>query len=112
MTHQCYTYISQPYRTARLLVSPNRQMQKVFVLPGIIPKGRKFPFAMRLTSDVLADDGAAAMTAVSSATLAFANAGIPLSAPVAGVPSCSAALVHILQMNSTSRCSMRSSRYY
>ena len=39
---------------------------------------------MRLTSDVLADDGAAAMTAVSSATLAFANAGIPLSAPVAG----------------------------
>ena len=51
---------------------------------GVVPRGRVFPFAIRLTSDVLADDGAAAMTAVSSATLAFANAGIPLSTPVAG----------------------------
>jgi len=33
---------------------------------------------------VLADDGAAVMTAVSSATLAIANAGIPLTSPVAG----------------------------
>jgi len=39
---------------------------------------------MRLTCDVLADDGAAVMTAVSSATLAIANAGIPLASPVAG----------------------------
>ena len=52
---------------------------------GVVPRGRVFPFAIRLTSDVLADDGAAAMTAVSSATLAFSNAGIPLSTPVAGV---------------------------
>ena len=51
---------------------------------GVLPRGRAFPFAVRLTSDVLADDGAAAMTAVSSATLALASAGIPLSAPVAG----------------------------
>lgn len=57
---------------------------------GVIPKGRKFPFALRLTSDVLADDGAAAMTAVSSATLALANAGIPVSAPVAGLLPCNA----------------------
>ncbi len=71
-------------------------MQAVFLLAGIVRKGRKFPFAIRLTSDVLADDGAAAMTAVSSATLAFANAGIPLLAPVAGVPSCTAAFAHIL----------------
>lgn len=55
---------------------------------GVVPRGRVFPFAMRLTSDVLADDGAAAMTAVGSATLAFASAGIPLSAPVAGAEPC------------------------
>ena len=39
---------------------------------------------MRLTTDVLADDGSAAMTAVSSASLALTNAGVQLSSPVAG----------------------------
>ena len=43
---------------------------------------------MRLTTDVLADDGSAAMTAVSSASLALINAGVQLSAPVAGLPQC------------------------
>ena len=51
---------------------------------GVVPRGRKFPFAVRLTTDVLADDGSAAMTAVSSASLALTNAGVQLAAPVAG----------------------------
>ena len=43
---------------------------------------------MRLTTDVLADDGSAAMTAVSSASLALTSAGVQLSAPVAGLQQC------------------------
>ena len=54
------------------------------VIAGVVPRGRKFPFAVRLTTDVLADDGSAAMTAVSSASLALTNAGVQLSSPVAG----------------------------
>ncbi|CAK0784195.1 hypothetical protein CVIRNUC_007399 [Coccomyxa viridis] len=67
----------------RIEVEGGRLLQ--MALSSVVPRGRKFPFAVRLTTDVLADDGSAAMTAVSSASLALTNAGVQLSAPVAGV---------------------------
>lgn len=43
-----------------------------------------FPFAVRLNVDMLAADGSEAMTALSAASLALADAGVPITAHVAG----------------------------
>jgi polyribonucleotide nucleotidyltransferase len=51
-----------------------------------MPNSQDFPFAVRVTSDVLAADGAAAAAAVSSGSLALLSAGIPISSLVAGLP--------------------------
>jgi len=53
-----------------------------------MPDGLLFPFTVRLTCDVLAADGAAVMTAVSSGALALRSAGVPITALVAGDGCC------------------------
>lgn len=53
-------------------------------LSGVMPNAQIFPFAVRLTADVLAFDGSAASAAVTSGSLALINAGVPIRAPVAG----------------------------
>ena len=48
-----------------------------------------FPFAVRLNVDLLAADGSEAVPALSAATLALADAGVPVESHVAGgVLSC------------------------
>ncbi|CAL8469255.1 g8796 [Coccomyxa elongata] len=54
-------------------------------LSGVVPRDKHFPFTVRLTADVLALDGSAASAAVTSGSLALINAGVPITAPVAGV---------------------------
>ncbi len=44
-----------------------------------------FPFAVRLNVDVLAADGSETMAALSAASLALADAGVPVRAQVAGL---------------------------
>ena len=44
-----------------------------------------FPFAVRLTVDLLSADGSEAMAALSAASLAMADAGVPITAHVAGM---------------------------
>ena len=57
-----------------------------------MPPASAFPFAVRVTSDLLAVDGGSAPAALNSGCLALMDAGVPLeAAPVAGV---AAALVH------------------
>ena len=53
-------------------------------LSGVLPKDKHFPFTVRLTADVLALDGSASSAAVMSGSLALINAGVPITAPVAG----------------------------
>ncbi len=53
-------------------------------LAGVMPNPQHFPFAVRLTADVLALDGSAASAAVSSGSLALIAAGVPITSPVAG----------------------------
>ena len=47
-----------------------------------------FPFAVRLTVDLLSADGSETMAALSAASLALADAGLPISAHVAGLSAC------------------------
>ena len=44
-----------------------------------------FPFAVRLTVDLLSADGSETMAALSAASLALADAGVPVEAHVAGL---------------------------
>jgi len=52
-------------------------------LRAVIPKD--FPFTIRLTSEVLESNGSSSMASVCGGTLALLDAGVPLSAPAAGV---------------------------
>ena len=44
-----------------------------------------FPFAVRLTVDLLSADGSETMAALTAASLALADAGVPIEAHVAGL---------------------------
>ena len=51
----------------------------------MLPKESEFPYAVRCVSEVLSSDGSSSMATVCGVTLALMDAGVPLSAPVAGV---------------------------
>lgn len=51
----------------------------------VLPSEEKFPYALRCVSEVLASDGSSSMATVCGVTLALMDAGVPVSAPVAGV---------------------------
>lgn len=54
------------------------------ILPTL-PQPSDFPYAIRLTSEVTGSNGSSSMASVCGATLALLDAGVPISAPVAGV---------------------------
>ncbi|MGB0647955.1 MAG: KH domain-containing protein [Bradymonadia bacterium] len=54
-------------------------------LRPLMPSKDNFPFAIRLTSEIMSADGSSSMASVMGASLALAQAGIPFSKPVAGV---------------------------
>jgi polyribonucleotide nucleotidyltransferase len=51
----------------------------------VIPDEEKFPYTVRIVSDILESNGSSSMASVSGGTLALQDAGVPLRAPVAGV---------------------------
>src|SRR2546430_10412166 len=54
-------------------------------LKGVIPPPSKFPYTIRLVSDILESNGSSSMATVCGGTLALMDAGVPISAPVAGI---------------------------
>ena len=54
-------------------------------LNPMIPAEDKFPYTLRVVSDILESNGSSSMATVCGATLALMDAGVPLKAPVAGV---------------------------
>ncbi len=51
----------------------------------VIPNSDEFPYALRLVSEVLASNGSSSMASVCGSTLSLMDAGVPISAPVAGI---------------------------
>lgn len=51
----------------------------------IIPIEEKFPYTIRIVSEVLESNGSSSMASVCGSTLALMDAGVPISAPVAGI---------------------------
>ena len=54
-------------------------------LRPVIPPEDKFPYTLRLVSEVLSSNGSTSMASVCGSTLALMDTGVPISAPVAGV---------------------------
>ncbi|MEZ6195500.1 MAG: polyribonucleotide nucleotidyltransferase [Planctomycetota bacterium] len=51
----------------------------------ILPEPDKFPYTIRLISDILESNGSSSMASVCGGTLALMDAGVPISQPVAGI---------------------------
>src|ERR1700716_119353 len=54
-------------------------------ISAVLPTEDKWPYAMRVVSDILESNGSSSMATVCGASLALMDAGVPLKAPVAGV---------------------------
>jgi polyribonucleotide nucleotidyltransferase len=54
-------------------------------ISGVLPGEDKWPYAMRVVSDILESNGSSSMATVCGASLSLMDAGVPLKAPVAGV---------------------------
>src|SRR6478736_7533045 len=52
---------------------------------AVLPSEEKWPYAMRVVSDILESNGSSSMASVCGASLSLMDAGVPLKAPVAGV---------------------------
>ena len=54
-------------------------------LAPIIPDHDKFPYTIRLVSEILESNGSSSMASVCSGVLAMMDGGVPIKAPVAGI---------------------------
>ncbi len=55
-------------------------------LSKVIPlKGEKFPYTVRVVSDILESNGSSSMATVCAGTLALMDAGVPITRPVSGI---------------------------
>ena len=52
---------------------------------AVMPDMAKFPYVVRVVSEILESNGSSSMASVCGASLAMMDAGVPLKAPVAGV---------------------------
>lgn len=51
----------------------------------VLPEPEKFPYTMRVISDIMESNGSSSMASVCSATLALMDAGVQITQPVAGI---------------------------
>ena len=53
-------------------------------LEPVIPDATEFPYAIRVVSDIMSSNGSSSMASVCGSTMALMDAGVPITAPVAG----------------------------
>ena len=54
-------------------------------LVPVIPSVDDFPYSLRLVSEVISSNGSTSQASICASTLALMDAGVPISAPVAGI---------------------------
>jgi len=52
---------------------------------AVMPDMSKFPYSVRVVSEILESNGSSSMASVCGSSLALMDAGVPLVAPVAGI---------------------------
>jgi len=86
------TYNFPPFCTgeARPLRGPKRRevghgaLARRALIP-VLPSQEDFPYVLRSTSEILESNGSSSMATVCGSSLALMDAGVPVSAPVAGI---------------------------
>ncbi len=71
--------------TNRRMVGHGALAEKALV--PVIPSKETFPYTIRIVSESMASNGSTSMASVCASTLALMDAGVPISAPVAGIAS-------------------------
>jgi polyribonucleotide nucleotidyltransferase len=85
-------YNFPPYSVgeARPMRSPGRReighgaLAERALIP-VLPSEEAFPYAIRVVSEILSSNGSTSQASVCGSTLALMDAGVPISAPVAGI---------------------------
>ena len=85
-------YNFPPFSTGetRFMLSPGRReighgaLAHRAILP-VLPEKDKFPYTIRVVSDILESNGSSSMATVCGASLSLMDAGVPIKAPVAGI---------------------------
>ncbi|MCL5003826.1 MAG: polyribonucleotide nucleotidyltransferase [Patescibacteria group bacterium] len=54
-------------------------------LKPVIPESDKFPYTVRVVSEILSQNGSTSMASVCGSTLSLMDAGVPIKAPVSGI---------------------------
>jgi len=54
-------------------------------LRGVLPPEDKFPYTIRIVSDIMESNGSSSMASVCGGCLSLMDAGVPIKAPVAGI---------------------------
>jgi polyribonucleotide nucleotidyltransferase len=54
-------------------------------LGGVVPSNERFPYTIRIVSDILESNGSSSMASVCGASLALMDAGVPIKEAVAGI---------------------------
>jgi polyribonucleotide nucleotidyltransferase len=75
---------------ARMLRAPGRReighgaLSERAIAP-VLPSSEDFPYTIRIVSEILESNGSSSMASVCGGTLALMDAGVPITAPVAGI---------------------------
>lgn len=94
ITHKRYMhhYNFPPFSTGETgrVGSPKRReighgMLAERALVPVLPSREEFPYAIRQVSETMGSNGSSSMGSVCASTISLLNAGVPLSAPVAGI---------------------------
>ena len=85
-----YNFPSYCVGETRRIMGPGRRelghgMLAQRALEPILPDQEKFPYTMRIVSEVLESNGSSSMASVCSGCLSLMDAGVPIKAPVAGI---------------------------
>jgi polyribonucleotide nucleotidyltransferase len=54
-------------------------------LTGVVPSNERFPYTIRIVSEILESNGSSSMASVCGASLSLMDAGVPIKTPVAGI---------------------------
>src|SRR5271155_1992676 len=54
-------------------------------ISAVVPDDKKFPYTMRVVSDILESNGSSSMATVCGGTMALMDAAVPISHPIAGI---------------------------
>ena len=90
--HYMHHYSMPPFSTGEVgkVGSPNRReighgaLAERALVP-VIPTESKFPYTIRLVSEVTSSNGSTSMASTCGSTLALMDAGVPITSPVSGI---------------------------